>query len=39
MPKSTTLRVSLETRDKLADMGKKNETYEEIVLRLLENSE
>ena len=31
----TTLRVSKGTRDKLAEFGKKNETYDDIVLRLL----
>lgn len=31
----TTLRVSKSTRDKLAEFGKKNETYDDIVLRLL----
>ena len=31
----TTLRVSKSTRDKLAEFGKKNETYDDIILRLL----
>lgn len=32
---STTIRVSRETRDKLADLGRKNDSYEDIILRLI----
>lgn len=32
---STTIRVSKETRDKLADLGRKNDSYEDIILMLI----
>ncbi|MFH1588535.1 MAG: hypothetical protein ABIA76_04325 [Candidatus Diapherotrites archaeon] len=35
--KFTTIQLSPETRDKLRDMGKKGETYEDIILRLLKS--
>jgi len=31
----TTIQLSPKTRDKLKDLGKKSETYEDILLRLL----
>lgn len=31
----TTIQLSPDTRDKLKDLGKKGETYEEIILRLV----
>ncbi len=31
----TTVQLSLETRDKLKDLGKKGETYEDVILRLI----
>lgn len=31
----TTIQLSPETREKLKELGKKGETYEEIILRLL----
>jgi hypothetical protein len=31
----TTLRVSVETRDQLVDLGKKNESYDTILRRLI----
>jgi len=33
----TTLRVSTETRDKLVELGKKNESYDAIIERLIEH--
>jgi predicted DNA-binding protein len=35
--KFTTIQLSPETRNKLRDLGKKGETYEDIILRLLKN--
>ena len=32
----TTIQLSPETREKLKELGKKGETYENIILRLLE---
>lgn len=32
----TTIELSIETRDKLKELGKKGETYDEIIRRLLE---
>jgi len=32
----TTIQLSRETKKKLDELGKKNETYEEIIKRLLE---
>ncbi len=32
----TTVKVTKKTRQKLAELGKKNETYEEIIGRLIE---
>jgi len=34
----TTIQLSPATRDKLKDLGKKGETYEEIILQLIKNS-
>jgi hypothetical protein len=34
----TTIQLSKETRDKLAEMGKKGETYDEIINRLIATS-
>ncbi|MFH1588191.1 MAG: hypothetical protein ABIA76_02545 [Candidatus Diapherotrites archaeon] len=31
----TTIQLSPQTRDKLKDLGKKGETYEEIILKLM----
>jgi hypothetical protein len=33
--KFTTIQITPQTRDKLKDLGKKGETYESILLRLL----
>ncbi len=35
----TTVQMSTETRDKLKEVGKKGETYEQIILRLLQEHE
>jgi predicted CopG family antitoxin len=35
---ATTIQVSKETREKLADMGKKGETYDEIINKLIETA-
>jgi len=35
----TTVQMSTETRDKLKDVGKKGETYEQIIIRLLREHE
>ena len=35
----TTIRIELETRDKLRNIGKKGETYNEIIRRLIETLE
>jgi hypothetical protein len=32
----TTIKISTETRDRLADMGKKSESYDTIVNRLID---
>jgi len=32
----TTIELSKETRDRLKELGKKNETYDEIVKKLIE---
>jgi hypothetical protein len=37
--KYTTIKVRHETRDRLADFGKKSETYDNIVIRLLNEVE
>jgi len=34
----TTIQLSPKTRDKLKELGKKGETYEEIILRLIKQS-
>lgn len=34
--KMTSIQVKPETRDKLADLGKKRETFDEIIERLIE---
>ena len=31
----TTIKLSKDTRDKLVDLGKKNDTYEDIILKLI----
>jgi len=36
MSQITTVKVTKKTREKLADLGKKNETYEDIIERLIE---
>ena len=35
---TTVIRVRKETRDRLAEIGKKKETYDDIVCRLMENN-
>jgi predicted CopG family antitoxin len=35
----TTIQISKETREKLAEMGKKGDTYDEIIQRLLKLAE
>jgi len=35
----TTIQVTPETRDKLKEVGKKGETYEQIIVRLLQEHE
>ncbi|WP_173391302.1 DUF7557 family protein [Thermococcus paralvinellae] len=35
----TTIQVSVRLRDKLKELGKKGETYEEIIWRLVEHYE
>lgn len=37
--KKTTIELSMETRDKLRKLGKKGDTYEDIILRLLSGSQ
>jgi len=32
----TTIRIELDTREKLRDLGRKGETYDEIIKRLIE---
>ena len=32
----TTVKLSKKTRDRLAELGRKNETYENIIVRLME---
>lgn len=34
-PKSTTIQVTIETRDELQSLGSKGETYDEIIKRLI----
>ena len=36
---STTIRVSRETKEKLVNIGKKNDSYDDIIRRLIENFE
>jgi len=36
MPKTCVIRLKLETRKRLAEFGKKGETYDQIVNRLME---
>ena len=36
MDEVTTVKVTKRTREKLAELGKKNETYEDIIERLIE---
>ena len=33
----TTVKLSKKTRDRLAELGKKNETYENIIVRLMDS--
>jgi predicted CopG family antitoxin len=33
----TTIQISKETRDELAEMGKKGETYDEIIQKLIQH--
>ena len=35
----TTIRVTIETRDRLAKLGAKNDSYDDIVKRLLDQNE
>jgi len=35
----TTIRISVETRDKLKKIGRKGETYDDIIKRLLDRKE
>jgi hypothetical protein len=35
----TTIRIELETREKLRDLGKKGETYNEIIKRIIDTLE
>lgn len=35
MSKITTIKINKETREQLAELGKKNETYDEIIRRLI----
>ena len=35
MAEITTVKVTKRTRERLAELGKKNETYEEIIQRLI----
>jgi len=35
----TTIRIELDTRDKLRDLGRKGETYNEIIKRMIETIE
>ena len=37
MRKKTTIEISFKLRDKLKEMGKKGETYEKIIEKLIEN--
>ncbi len=39
MEEKTTIQVSKKLRDKLKELGKKGETYEEIIWRLVEHYE
>jgi len=34
----TTIQISKETREKLVDMGKKGETYDDIIKKLIETT-
>lgn len=38
MKKTTTIKISLELRDKLKELGKKGDTYEKIIWELIEKS-
>jgi len=35
----TTIRITKETREKLVSRGKKNETYNDLILRILDKDE
>ena len=37
MRKKTTIEISFELRDRLKEIGKKGDTYEQIIWKLLEN--
>ena len=34
----TTIQITQQTRDKLKDLGKKGETYEDVIVRLLKET-
>jgi predicted CopG family antitoxin len=36
--KITTIQISKETRDELKELGKKGETYDEVIKKLLEHA-
>jgi hypothetical protein len=39
MDKKTTIQIMQSTRDKLVAIGKKNETYDQLILRLIKESD
>ena len=39
MRKKTTIEISFELRDKLAELGKKGDTYEDIIWKLIGKSQ
>ena len=38
MMNTTTIQVTLETRDKLKHIGRKEESYEQLILRLIQEA-
>ncbi|MDI6888338.1 MAG: hypothetical protein QMC78_01405 [Methanocellales archaeon] len=38
MTEATTIQITKDTREELREFGKKGETYEEIIRRLMENA-
>ncbi|HLC79815.1 MAG TPA: antitoxin VapB family protein [archaeon] len=38
MPKFTTIQITPEAREKLKELGKKGDSYEDIILRLIEQN-